>query len=168
MSISFTELDVLKATRTWFRDPSHFTVEDYHEKGSVTDPDYLKQVTSTCAIGGIEHSIFKLATKNGVDSLVDFEGDRYREDLAYRTTPLKRIPKAPAYLVVYSQAMARCNVIANDLYGKELRDPDYPSWRASFEDLTLTDNWSIDMRLAAVRRVLNKAIRDAQAEAVPA
>lgn len=162
VEITFTELDVLKATKRWFASQDHFTPDLYHQGASPTTNDYLDRVERTCAIGGVEHSIYLLAKKDGFEKLESF--DSVRERLA-RQVPPKRSALAgrPSYLAVYANAMSRCNRLAREKFGKVEKFPGEPV--ETMEDLTFVEDWDDAKSLRAVRRVLTLAISQVEAEA---
>lgn len=180
----FTELDVLKATRKWFDDIDHYTADTYHEIKeeiefsssdfidiNLYESDYAEKVARTCAIGGVEHSIYLLAkAETGVAGISISDVDRSR--LAYTDEPLsvkvigeERLLDRP-YLETYNLAMSRCNKVTVQIFGNLVRETFYQqAWHVeNFEQLTDIEGWSTEQAFKAIRRVLNAAIKECKAE----
>lgn len=164
---AFTEVDVLKATKEWFADPEHYRNDSYHSDGdergvALASDTYLDKVGSTCAIGGIEHAVYLLA-KNGDGKSIGRRIQNWRAKVGWFSGTPDVPTTEPPYIEAYASAMTRCNRVAVRLFGSQpvFFDRDV----TSFEDVTFISEWSPKEQLAAVRKVLATAIREAQRDA---
>lgn len=153
-----TEVEVLQETLKWFRNPDHFTASDYQElvedaPDGVWDRHQAEigpYVCATCAIGGVEHAIWRLT-----------RGD-VREARGLVKNPEPQTRSRKPLLRLYVGVMGHLNAVARRLYGDE-SPYDGEGAVQNIEQVTFISEWTEEERREAVRNVIRTALREARA-----
>lgn len=102
------EVAVIKGALDLFRKPGGYNENIYfadQDGNEINQLGIYNKVASACAIGGVEHALFKTTHK----VVSDYE----RDLLAKQTSP--EMPDAPAdHIIVYANVMRRVNTLAMD------------------------------------------------------
>lgn len=140
-----SEVEVLEETLKWFRARSHFTQDMYIElkpdAPDAAEGEAGPYVGATCAIGGVEHAIWRLTGKQVYGA----------RGAVKATVPQTR--KRDPMIRLYVKVMGRLNGMSKRLY-------DQPN----IEQVTLLGADESEGR-DAMRNVIRTALREARREA---